>query len=168
MSYSVDVTNFKSSSYKTFTHFSNIKQTSSTRRRVVSATKNQGLVAASIRDSLDLVGRKLDKPAKSVKWDRLYYNDATIAEFGGDNWRPVPVKETSLMTKKRGRGKATPKQQDKAEKGAGKRSSKTAKADNQPEMSRQMGTYTSQAIVVPSPSSGSSHTPLRTEAPLIK
>jgi len=148
-----------------------LKQTSSTRRRVVSATKNQGLVAASIRDSLDLVGRKLDKPTKSVKWDRLYYNDSTIAEFGGDNWRPVPVKET--VTKKRGRGKATPKQQEKAEKGAGKRSTKTSKADGQKTqheitMSRQMGTYTSNAIVVPTPSAGASNTPLRTETPLIK
>ena len=139
-----------------------LKKTSSNRRRVVSATKNQGLVAASIRDSLDLVGRKLDKPSKSVKWDKLYYNDSTIAEFGTDNWRPVPIKDTS---KKRGRKAQTPKQQEKVEKGAGKRSSKTAKQNEKVEIKPKMTTYTSHAVVVPTPSSG---TQLRTETPVIK
>ena len=138
-----------------------LKKNSSNRRRVVSATQ-KGLVAASIRDSLDLVGRKLDKPSKSVKWDKLYYNDSTIAEFGTDNWRPVPAKDAS---KKRGRKAQTPKQQEKVEKGAGKRSSKTAKQSEKVEIKPKMTTYTSHAVVVPTPSSG---TQLRTEAPIIK
>ena len=142
-----------------------LKPASSTRRRVVSANKAQGLVAASIRDSLDLVGKKLDKPSKSVKWDKLYYNDSTIAEFGVDG-RPVPVKESS---KKRGR-KSSPKQQAAVEKGAGKRSSKNAKSDKSEKsdsVARQskISSYTSNAIVVPSPSSGPY---LRTETPVIK
>ena len=155
-------TDFESVAQKTK---SILKPASSTRRRVVSANKSQGLVAASIRDSLDLVGKKLDKPSKSVKWDKLYYNDSTIAEFGVDG-RPVPVKESS---KKRGR-KSSPKQQAAVEKGAGKRSSKSAKSDKTEKtdaIARQtkISGYTSNAIVVPSPSSGPY---LRTETPVIK
>ena len=76
------------------------------------------------------------------------------------------MKESS---KKRGR-KSSPKQQAAVEKGAGKRSSKSAKSDKTEKtdaIARQtkISGYTSNAIVVPSPSSGPY---LRTETPVIK
>merc|ERR1712142_577387 len=51
-------------------------------RRIVSAGKNGGIVAASIRDSLELATKLGPDNKKNVRWDKLYYNDDSVAEEG--------------------------------------------------------------------------------------
>ena len=39
-----------------------------------------GIVAASIRDSLELATKLGPDNKKNVRWDKLYYNDDSVAE----------------------------------------------------------------------------------------
>ena len=41
-----------------------------------------GIVAASIRDSLELATKLGPDNKKNVRWDKLYYNDDSVAEEG--------------------------------------------------------------------------------------
>lgn len=127
-------------------------------RRIVSAGKNGGIVAASIRDSLELATKLGPDNKKNVRWDKLYYNDDSVAEFGADG-KPVHIS----LSKKRGRkGTAAKKENDKGKKGG-----KKGKGQNQtqPEEVKKMVTRNSQYSIVPSPSSGPL---LKTETPLIR
>jgi len=127
-------------------------------RRIVSAGKNGGIVAASIRDSLELATKLGPDNKKNVRWDKLYYNDDSVAEFGSDG-KPVHI----LQTKKRGRkGASTKKETEKGKKGGKKGKAQT---QTQQEEIKKMVTRNSQYSVVPSPSSGPS---LKTETPLIR
>lgn len=132
-------------------------------RRIVSAGRNGGLVAASIRDSLELLGKHPEKSSKSVKWDRLYYDDNSIADFGNDG-KPQPIIQTKKKGKKATQGKAqTVKNAEKKSTGKGKNAKK------EPVESiriNKMVTRNNQFSIVPHPSSGSSL--LRTETPIIK
>merc|ERR1711990_1082629 len=82
-----------------------ILKTRSYNRRIVSAGRNGGIVAASIRDSLELLGKTPEKSSKSVRWDRLYYDDNSIADFGNDG-KPQPIIQTKKKGKKAAQGKA--------------------------------------------------------------
>jgi len=127
-------------------------------RRIVSAGKNGGIVAASIRDSLELATKLGPDNKKNVRWDKLYYNDDSVAEFGADG-KPVHIPQS----KKRGRkGGATKKETEKAKKGGKKGKSQT---QTKPEEVKKMVTRNAQYSIVPSPSSGPL---LKTEAPLIR
>jgi len=127
-------------------------------RRIVSAGKNGGIVAASIRDSLELATKLGPDNKKNVRWDKLYYNDDSVAEFGADG-KPVHIPQS----KKRGRkGTTAKKETEKGKKGGKKGKGQT---QTQPEEAKKMVTRNAQYSVVPSPSSGPL---LKTETPLIR
>jgi len=126
-------------------------------RRIVSAGKNGGIVAASIRDSLELATKLGPDNKKNVRWDKLYYNDDSVAEFGADG-KPVHIPQS----KKRGRKGTTGKKETEKSKKGGKKGKGQVQ---QQEEVKKMVTRNAQYSVVPSPSSGPA---LKTEAPLIR
>merc|ERR1712180_442603 len=115
-------------------------------RRIVSAGKNGGIVAASIRDSLELATKLGPDNKKNVRWDKLYYNDDSVAEFGADG-KPVHIPQS----KKRGRKGTTGKKETEKSKKGGKKGKGQVQ---QQEEVKKMVTRNAQYSVVPSPSSG--------------
>lgn len=146
-------------------------------RRIVSASGNRGIIAASIRDSLDMLhGKSADgQRAKSVRWDRLYYNDDTVAEFATDG-KPKAVPEKVKKSKsnrrvpiKKAQMKPSPPQTDKSGGGVkGKKGKKIKKSiekvsdiNNDAIMQYRHTSYT----VAPTPSAA---TMFKTETPQFK
>jgi len=140
-------------------------------RRVVSAAGNRGIIAASIRDSLEISKKSADEEPvevrRNVVWDKLYYDDNTTAEFGVDgravsqdkepkkkNPRRVKLSKSKISIDKKSSSKSTS--------GAttGKTPSKAKKAKKAPKVAAtpqpppsQMQSYHSAYSVTPFPSS---------------
>jgi len=136
-------------------------------KRIVSASSNRGIIAASIRDSLELMSTKPGdgQRSKTVRWEKLYYDDGSIAEFAADG-KPKPIAGKTLRTKN-SRRVAVKKPVQSAQKGSGekpkgKRITKKKKTEIGSEVSMSGMAYRhSSYSVAPTPSAAA----FKTEAP---
>jgi len=143
-------------------------------RRIVSATGNRGIIAASIRDSLELAGGKTGdgQRSKTVRWDKLYYDDGSLAEFANDgtpkpiapdktkkgkNNRRVPLKKAQMKPP------TPPEKTTKTKKG--KKSKKTTEKTHETIMDAPMQYRHTSYTVAPTPSAAAV---FKTEAPQFK
>lgn len=149
-------------------------------RRVVSAAGNRGIIAASIRDSLEISKKSADEETvevrRNVVWDKLYYDDNTTAEFGADGRAVSQDKEPKKKNPRRvklskSKSSIDKKSSSKSSSGTttGKTPSRAKKAKKAPKVAStpqpppsQMQSYHSAYSVTPFPSSGAQ---LKTDYP---
>lgn len=136
-------------------------------KRIVSASGNRGIIAASIRDSLELMSHKPGdgQRSKTVRWEKLYYDDGSIAEFAADG-KPKPIAGKTLRTKNSRRvavkKPAQPGQKGNGEKPKGKRITKKKKTEIGSEVAMSAMAYRhSSYSVAPTPSAAT----FKTETP---
>jgi len=139
-------------------------------RRIVSASGNRGIIAASIKDSLELAGAvKDDSRTKSVRWEKLYYDDGSVAEFASDGTpKPIPEKSKNKNDRRvqlkdtKSKTSSVKKVTPKVKKGKrGKKIEKEPEAAPVSQMSHRYGSYS----IAPTPSASAT---LKTEQPLLK
>merc|ERR1712141_449470 len=121
-------------------------ESTSTKSILKTRSYNRRIVSASIRDSLELLGKTPEKSSKSVRWDRLYYDDNSMAEFGNDG-KPVAA------LKKKGKKAGTKPAVDKKQIVVKGKKKKTSEPVEMMKINK-MVTRNNQYSIVPRPSSG--------------